>query len=99
MAVRLRSTEALVSQHEKMAGLGRLSAGLAHELNNPAAAVRRSSMQLAGMFTEWQRLSSRLDALALGEAQFEKVRVLREEMAERLNSIVTLDPLTRSDRE
>ncbi|MCA1740686.1 MAG: cyclic nucleotide-binding domain-containing protein, partial [Actinobacteria bacterium] len=99
MAVRLRSTEALVSQHEKMAGLGRLSAGLAHELNNPAAAVRRSTMQLAEMLTEWQRLSSRLDALALGGSQIEKVRVLREEMAERPNSVVTLDPLTRSDRE
>ena len=99
MTVRLRSTEALVSQHEKMAGLGRLSAGLAHELNNPAAAVRRSSMQLAEMLTEWQRLSSRLDALALGDSQIEKVRALREEMAERPNSVVTLDPLTRSDRE
>jgi signal transduction histidine kinase len=99
MAVRLRSTEALVSQHEKMAGLGRLSAGLAHELNNPAAAVRRSSMQLAEMLTEWQRLSSRLDALAAGGAQIEKVRILREEMAERPTSVVTLDPLTQSDRE
>ena len=40
---RLRSSESALREREKLAGLGTLSAGLAHELNNPAAAVRRSS--------------------------------------------------------
>ena len=43
---RLRHSEVTLRQSEKMASLGTLSAGLAHELNNPAAAVQRSAAQL-----------------------------------------------------
>ncbi|MGH2382796.1 MAG: Crp/Fnr family transcriptional regulator, partial [Candidatus Limnocylindria bacterium] len=45
---RLRSTESLLREREKLAGLGTLAAGLAHELNNPAAAAIRSVRALAG---------------------------------------------------
>ena len=43
---RLTQNESLLHQQEKMAALGTMSAGLAHELNNPAAAAQRSASQL-----------------------------------------------------
>ena len=42
-ATRVQHNESAVMQQAKMAGLGTLAAGLAHQLNNPAAAIRRWS--------------------------------------------------------
>src|SRR6266545_2125549 len=51
---RLTQNESLLHQQEKMAALGTMSAGLAHELNNPAAAAQRSASQLRETQSKWQ---------------------------------------------
>ncbi|HEY5496382.1 MAG TPA: cyclic nucleotide-binding domain-containing protein, partial [Candidatus Limnocylindrales bacterium] len=54
-AGRLRATESLLRGQEKLAGLGTLAAGLAHELNNPAAAIRSTASRLAVLVRDWDR--------------------------------------------
>jgi signal transduction histidine kinase len=96
---RLRQNDALLHEKEKMAGLGTLAAGLAHELNNPAAAVKRAVSQLRDLLGKWQPAMSALDRLELDPSQQTCLAELRETMAARAATPVTLDPLTRSDRE
>ncbi len=67
MAARLRSTESSLMEQEKLASLGTLAAGLAHELNNPAAAIQRAVAQLGEALEAWQAWTARLGALRPGE--------------------------------
>ena len=99
MAQRLQTTQALVAQQEKLASLGRQAAGLAHELNNPAAAVRRSADQLRDVLAEYRKLSIEIDFLALTPQQLKKLDAMRLEMEDCSAMPSHLDPLTRSDRE
>ncbi len=64
---RLTQNESLLHQQEKMAALGTMSAGLAHELNNPAAAAQRSASQLKETQSRWLNLTHQLERAAFHE--------------------------------
>ena len=95
---RLRSTESMLVQSEKMAALGTLAAGLAHELNNPAAAIRRSAAQLRDALSEWERLATELSALS-DLTQIAVINALQEEAGKRTLIPAPHDPLSLSDQE
>ncbi len=84
---------------EKMASLGKLSAGMAHELNNPAAAAQRGAAQLQTTFAKWQTIQLRMAELKLEEKQVHRVLQLDQTAKERGRRPVDLDALSRSDRE
>jgi signal transduction histidine kinase len=46
MSDRIREATRIEQQRDRLASLGKLSAGLAHELNNPASAAKRAASQL-----------------------------------------------------
>jgi signal transduction histidine kinase len=99
MAKRVHDVEGLLQQREKLASLGKLAAGLAHELNNPVAAGSRAVAGVRGMLS-----SLRDHALNLGETCFtheevEEIRVQLAKAAEVVERGMDLDPLDRSDRE
>lgn len=67
MAGRLRSTEASLMEQARMASLGTLAAGLAHELNNPAAAIARASDHMASSLEQLRGRAGELAALRLSD--------------------------------
>jgi signal transduction histidine kinase len=104
VAGRLRGLEATVQEQERLASLGTLAAGLAHELNNPAAAARSSAARLLDALDEWDHASASLGALAGGVGPVaapldaELLDALREEIAVRAAEPPLLDPLDAVDR-
>jgi signal transduction histidine kinase len=84
-------------QDEKMLSLGKLSAGLAHELNNPASAAARSARLLNEALDEGEAAAQALGAARLDAAQLAAVANARVACA--TAAPAALAPLARADRE
>ena len=68
MSDRIREATRVEQQRDRLAGLGKLSAGLAHELNNPASAAKRATSQLRDMLKQVKDASHALGARELTPA-------------------------------
>ena len=99
MSDRVRESTRLDVQEDKLMALGKLSAGLAHELNNPAAAARRAADELLGALEDLRAADLRLCRHDLSAEQrafineFEQRAIARQEDAQPPSA------LEQSDRE
>src|SRR6266852_3129066 len=97
MSDRIRETTRFEQQRDRLASLGKLSAGLAHELNNPASAAKRAASQLRDILKKIKNASlelGRRDLTSAQKAEIEKLEVLFTQ-----KDIVPPDALTVSDLE
>jgi signal transduction histidine kinase len=95
----IRNTQEAIGQRERLLALGALSAGLTHELNNPAAAAVRAT---AGLREKIITLRHKLPAIASGHkdgAVLEVLVKIIDDAAGRVASAPALGPLEASDRE
>jgi signal transduction histidine kinase len=97
MSDRIRETTRIEQQRDRLAGLGKLSAGLAHELNNPASAAKRAAGQLRDIIKKIRNASLELGRRDLTPAQKTEIEKLETFFIQREDP--PPDPLTASDLE
>jgi signal transduction histidine kinase len=97
MSDRIREMTRFEQQRDRLAALGKLSAGLAHELNNPASAAKRAAGQLRELFTKVRDASLELGRRDLTAAQKAEIENLESSLT-RMDG-PRLDALAASDLE
>ncbi|MGH3876221.1 MAG: ATP-binding protein [Actinophytocola sp.] len=99
MFVGFRNTQELIAQRERLLALGKLTAGLTHELNNPAAAAVRASETLRERFAGMRhKLAMLADGRFDGE-QLHELTILQEKFVGRIATAEPLTPMQESDLE
>ncbi len=99
LAERSKDLEVRLRQQEKLAALGKLSAGLAHELNNPAAAGRRAAKQLNTAIASLQQNMLSLRGKHFSAHHRQLMGELQQQAIAQANSKSALSPLEQSDLE
>ncbi|MGC2370681.1 MAG: ATP-binding protein, partial [Candidatus Sulfotelmatobacter sp.] len=97
MSDRIRETTRLEQQRDRLASLGKLSAGLAHELNNPASAAKRAASQLRQILKKIRDASLELGKRDLTPAQKAEIEKLEASFTQ--TDVVPPDALTINDLE
>jgi signal transduction histidine kinase len=97
MSDRIRETTRREQQRDRLASLGKLSAGLAHELNNPASAAKRATSQLRDVLKRIRDASHELGRRDLTAAQRAEIEKMEASFVQ--NNEPLTDPLAVSDLE
>lgn len=99
MTERARAFATTQLQHEKVSALGKLAAGIAHELNNPAAAINRISAELTKRLKENYGLTEKLLKHQISSDQLQVIGNLVEQKEQELGSQKRISPMERIKKE
>lgn len=99
MSDRVRESTTLDQQQDKLMALGKLSAGLAHELNNPAAGATRAADDLIDTLKELRAADMRLCSHDLTTQQQASIDAFESSAIDRTATAGQLNSLDQSDRE